>query len=261
MIKITYDWHVSMKWMNYISKFSLLAGFIVLAAFWTAKASSVSLSDSRESVYEVFSHGLKVGEVKTVCAPLSGERNKTYRFESSTRINAHFLFYSYSLDKKEEAKVGKGGTLHYRRTSLENGKTVHVAGRFEGGAFRFTIDENSSKRDLIVPRENYDYTTMDCPEIALGPGEKERTLRILDLENLVVVKRKYRWVRNEDVDVNGRQIHCKVVDFEDPVRKGRRWVDLDDLGILVARQDGKGKGISYSSKLTSLADKHSTEPL
>jgi hypothetical protein len=239
----------------------LVACCFVLAALWAAHASSVSLSDARESVYEVFSHGLKVGEVKTVCSPLVREQKKTFRFESTTRINAHFLFFSYSLEKKEEAKVGVDGTLNYRRTSQENGKTMHVAGRLESGVFRFTVEENSSKRNLVIPRENYDVTTMDCPEVAMGPGEKERTLRILDLENLVVVKRKYRWVRDEDVDVNGRQIHCKVVEFEDPVRKGRRWVELDDLGIIVTRQDGKGKGISYSSKLTSLSEKHSTDSL
>jgi hypothetical protein len=32
-------------------------------------------------------------------------------------------------------------------------------------------------------------------------------------------------------------------------------VEEDELGILVTRQDGTGKGVSYSSRLTSLAVK------
>lgn len=227
---------------------------IVLVALtsWAAWAVSPKDSIARESLYEVFSHGLKIGEVKTVCAPVAGEQRKVYRFESSTHIDADFLLFSYNLDKKEEAVVGRDGTFNYRRTTQENGKTVRVSGRIENRAFRFTIDENGSKRTLVVPRDTYDYTTLDCPEVTMGPGETEKSLRVLDLENLTVVNRKYRWVRDESVAVAGRHIPCKVIDFQDANKKGRRWVEEDSLGILVTRQEGKGNGVSYSSRLTSL---------
>jgi hypothetical protein len=211
--------------------------------------------DARESSYEVFSHGLKIGEAKIVCGPVMRERGRTFRFESSMHIDARFVFFSYSLEKKEEAMVGSEGTLSYRRTSQENGKNTLVAGRVEDGSFRFTITENGERRVLVVPRRKYDFTNLDCPEITLGPEEREKTLRILDLENLEIVTRKYRWVREEDVRVGGRRIHCKVIDFEDQNKRGRRWVEEDELGVLVTRQDGTGKGGSYSSRLTSLAVK------
>jgi hypothetical protein len=213
------------------------------------------LHDARESSYEVFSHGLRIGEVKTVCGPVARERGKAFRFESSMHIDARFVFFSYTLDKKEEAMVGSEGTLSYRRTSLENGKNTLVAGRMEDGVFRFRITENGEERTLVVPRRKYDYTSLDCPETALGSNEREKTLRILDLENLEIVTRKYRWVREEDVRVGERRIHCKVIDFEDSNKRGRRWLEEDELGILVTRQDGSGKGVSYSSRLISLAMK------
>jgi hypothetical protein len=241
-----------MKPLKSIGLVAAWGALLVSLSFGVSRASSGKSTGERESLYEVFSHGLKIGEVKTVCAPIVREQRKAYRFESSTHIDADFLLFSYSLDKKEEAMINEEGTFNYRRTSQENGKTVQVTGRMENRSFRFTIDENGSRRILVIPREKYDFTTLDCPEVSMGPGETERNLRVLDLENLTIVKRKYRWVKDEDVDVAGRNIRCKVIDFQDSNKKGRRWLEEDSLGVLITRQDGKGKGVSYSSRLTSL---------
>jgi len=232
--------------------FVTLVEILLVSAFClTAVASPSKTSEVRESRYEVFSHGMKVGQVKTVCGPVVLDSKKAYRFESSTSIDVHFLFFSYRLEKKEEAMIGREGTYNYRRSMQENNKAVLVSGKMETGAFRFTINEGGLKRTLVIPRDKYDFTTMDCPELTMGPSEKEKVLRILDLENLVIVTRKYNWVKDEDVDLDGRKIHCKVIDFEDLNKKGRRWVEGDDLGVLVLRQDGSGKGVTYSSRLAS----------
>lgn len=232
--------------------FFILVGILFVAVFCRAAAASPSKANEvRESRYEVFSHGMKVGQVKTMCGPVVLESKKAYRFESSTSIDVHFLFFSYRLEKKEEAMIGKEGTYNYRRTMQENNKAILVSGKMETGAFRFTINEDGSKRTLVIPRDTYDFTTLDCPEVTMGPGEKEKVLRILDLENLVIVSRKYNWVKDEDVAIDGRKVHCKVIDFEDLNKKGRRWVESDDLGVLVLRQDGRGKGVTYSSRLAS----------
>jgi hypothetical protein len=232
--------------------FLTLVEILLVSAFClTAVASPSKTNEVRESRYEVFSHGMKVGQVKTVCGPVVLDSKKAYRFESSTSIDVHFLFFSYRLEKKEEAMIGREGTYNYRRSMQENNKAVLVSGKMETGAFRFTINEGGLKRILVIPRDKYDFTTLDCPELTMGPGEKEKVLRILDLENLMIVSRKYHWVKDEDVDLDGRKIHCKVIDFEDLNKKGRRWVEGDDLGVLVLRQDGSGKGVTYSSRLAS----------
>ncbi|RQW87215.1 MAG: hypothetical protein EHM79_08315 [Geobacter sp.] len=240
--------------MRRCKKFGLVAFveiLLVSVLCLAAQASPSRTNEVRESRYEVFSHGMKVGQVKTMCGPVVQDRKTAFRFESSTSIDVHLLFFSYRLEKKEEAMIGEEGTYNYRRTMQENDKAVLVDGKVETGAFRFVIDEGGSKRTLVIPRNKYDFTTLDCPEITMGPGEKERVLRILDLENLLIVTRRYNWVRDEDVDIKGRKIHCKVIDFEDLNKKGRRWVEGDDLGVLVLRQDGSGKGVTYSSRLAS----------
>lgn len=85
----------------------------------------------------------------------------------------------------------------------------------------------------------------------MGEGKREMTLRLLDLENLKVVTRKYRWVKRETVKVGGRSIPCTVVDFEDEVKKCRRWVKENDRRILIVRQDGAGGVGSYSLRIRS----------
>jgi hypothetical protein len=232
--------------------FVALVGFVIVCVMClSVQASPLRENKVRESLYEVFSHGMKVGQVKTVCGPVVRDRKKNFHFESSTSIDVHFLFFSYRLEKKEDAMIGDEGAYSYRRTMLENGKVVQVSGKVETGAFRFVIDEDGATRTLVIPREKYDYTTLDCPELTMGPDDKEKNLRILDLENLVIVSRKYHWVKDEDLDLAGCRVHCKVIDFQDLNKKGRRWVEGDDLGVLVLRQDGSGKGVSYSSRLAS----------
>jgi hypothetical protein len=66
----------------------------------------------------------------------------------------------------------------------------------------------------------------------------------------MVVTRHYRWVKSEDVAVDGRRVRCRVIDFEDPNKKCRRWIAPDEAGALVVRQDGSGKDGSYSIRLT-----------
>lgn len=228
-----------------IVQISVLAGFCPGAV----------LSGERESIYSVYSHGFKVGEVKTDCLPLARNNKKFFNFQSVTRIDANFFFRTFRLEKKEEALVGEEGTFYYKRTSTQNGKSQQVEGHLDKGGFTLTIEENGAKNTLVIGRGEYDFTTLDCPEITLGPEDKEKTFRVLDFEHLKVVRRSYRWVRNEDITVDSRNIRCKVVDFTDQYKKCRRWVKLDELGVLVIRQDGKGKEGSYSTHITSLTVK------
>lgn len=214
--------------------------------------SSTGISGARESRYHIYSKGLRVGDLKTVYTLLPVNNKKVLKFESVTKIEADFIVYSYALDSKEEALVGEEGAFRYNRTSRENDTSCEVEGRLENGKFHFDIREKGARRSLTINRDQYDYTTMECPEISMKNEGDEMSLRLLDLEHLVVVTRKYRWVKSEDVKIDGKPIHCRVIDFEDPNKKGRRWIRKDDVGVTIARQDGKGKSGSYSLRMAHL---------
>lgn len=225
----------------------LFALLIVIVAGTGYAAATVS--NARESLYRIYAKGFKIGEFRSAYSLVPHDNRKVLKFEAHTRIDANFVFYTYSLDSREEALVGEEGAVRYSRTSRENGVSQQIAGRLDNGRFLFDIREKGGNRSLAVPKEQYDATTMECPEISLKREGDEMTLRILDLEKLAVVKRHYRWVRSEEVTVEGKTALYRVIDFEDANKKGRRWIRKDGIGVIIARQDGKGKDGAYSLRM------------
>jgi hypothetical protein len=76
--------------------------------------------------------------------------------------------------------------------------------------------------------------------------------RILDVEKMVVVKRDYRFIRNAQYTVAGKDYLCRIVDFSDQNKKARRWIAWDGAAVVMYRQDSKGEKNTYSVKATSV---------
>src|SRR6185369_4398152 len=109
--------------------------------------------------------------------------------------------------------------------------------------------ESNARRVLNFPRDQYDYTTMECPELHLKKEGDKMSARLLDLETLEIVTRRYTWVRSEEVQVGSMKHDFMVIDFEDKNKKCRRWIKPDALGAIIARQEGRGKFGSYSVRM------------
>ena len=208
--------------------------------------------EKAEAEYTVYSRGMRVGELRTFTSLIPDGGRKSLKFSGNTHINVNLLVYSYHLDSEEEALLDGKETVGYRRTTRENGRTCKVEGRLDKGRFLLTIDQDGARRTMNVNRQEYDHTTMDCPELGLKHEGDEAVYRVLDLETLGVVARKYRWLRSEEVTVNGKRIICRVIDFQDPNKNCRRWITQGEVGALIARQDGKGKSGAYSLRMTRL---------
>jgi hypothetical protein len=95
---------------------------------------------------------------------------------------------------------------------------------------------------------------MDCAEMSLAREGDRKEIRLLDLENGKIVTRKYVWRRSEDIAISGKNIRCRVIDFEDQDNSCRRWITQDEKGILIARQEGKGNSGSYLLKIINLVE-------
>lgn len=211
-------------------------------------------SGARESRYEIFSRGLRVGNLTTSFSLATYNGRRALRFESDTRVKADLLVYSVSYESHETALVTEVGTVSYKRSDRRKGQQLEASGRLERGRFVLDVTENGSRRTLLFDKSRYDHTTMECPEVLMVREGEEMSLRLLDFETLSIVTRRYRWVKSEDVVVEGKPVRCRVIDFEDPHKKGRRWIKADDLGVIIARQDGKGTDGSYSLRMTKLGN-------
>jgi hypothetical protein len=208
----------------------------------------------RSMRYRISSRGFGVGELKTVIAPLQQAGGRVVKFQSNLDIAANLLLFKVNSSSHEDALIGESGTLSYRRKGVENGKSSAVDAVLEGGAFHFKLNDNGIARSVAVPRSSYDYTTMDCPETTMHREGETMEVRLLDMEHARVVTRKFHWVKSEDIEVGGKRLHCRVVDFSDPVNNCRRWVSCGEGGTLIVRQDGKGAHGPYSLRMVSVAD-------
>jgi hypothetical protein len=195
---------------------------------------------------------MNVGELKTVMSQVTHKGDHAVRFESDLAVDANLLIFKKNSRSHEEAVVSGQGTLSYLKRGEENGKSYHVEGSLESGGFHFTVHDDGRSREVSVPRSSYDYTTMDCPETGMKREGETMVVRLLDMGSATVVSRRFSFVKSEDVEVGGRTIRCKVVDFSDPLNNCRRWIYSDGHGVIIARQEGKGKSGSYSLRLVSL---------
>jgi hypothetical protein len=227
--------------------------FLVVMFLHTSSvtASPVIPEESRLAVY---THGFKVGEIISRYTRQDEGGHVVVSFTSHTRINADFLVTTYSLEGDEEARIGPEGTLSYRKAWQENGARHLVDGRLEGGTFHcVSTGPNSEVRAITVPRERYDFTTMDCPELRLKREGESLTVRLLDLETCEVVTRHYHWVRTERLTFNGVADLFRVIDFQDRNKSGTRWILPATVGVKIARQDGTSRKGAYSARAIDVA--------
>ena len=202
--------------------------------------------------YKITSRGFSVGKLKTTISPVQQAGGQAVRFQSDLAIDADLLLFKITKTNREEAIVSDHGTLSYHRNGQENGRSSTVDADLEGGAFRFRMAENGVIQTVTVPKTSYDFTTMDCPEITMQREGEAMEIRLLDMEHAKVVLRRFHWVKTEEMEVGGKRLRCRVVDFTDLNNSCRRWISNDARGVIIVRQDGKGKGGNYSLRMVSL---------
>jgi hypothetical protein len=203
--------------------------------------------------YKVSSMGLSIGDVTTTQRLTEDNGEARVHFETRTAVKASFLWMGYHQDTVEKGVLEKGSLVSYSRKGQENGARIDIEGRFAQSAFRFDVREQGATRTVVIPRNDYDYTTMECPEARLDFSDKTQvTLKILDVEKMVVVKRDYHLIKNTLYSVGGKELPCRIVDFSDKNKKSRRWITWDGSAVVMYRQDSRGEKNSYSVQATSV---------
>jgi uncharacterized protein (UPF0262 family) len=197
--------------------------------------------------------GFTIGEVATTQHLNDDGGERTINFETKTVVKASFLWMGYNQDTIEKGTLQKENLISYSRKGLLNGITIDVKAQLDQSTFRFDVRERGVIRSIAIPRSSYDYTTMECPEARLDFSDKTHvTLNILDVEEMAVVKREYRLVRNSHYSVSGKEHPCRIIDYSDQNKRARRWIDWDGTSVVMYRQDGRGDKNPYSVQATSV---------
>lgn len=227
--------------------------FVVLLCLTPALMASANNSVKTVAHYKVSSKGFGIGDVTTTQRSTEDGGVASVHFETKTTVKASFLWMGFHLDTIEKGTLQKGELVNYSRKGRDNGTTIDIEGRLDHATFRFEVREPGGARSIIIPRNSYEYTTMECPEAHLDFSDRTQiTLNILDVEKMAVVKREYRLIRNEQYTVAGKDYPCRVVDYTDPNKKARRWINWNGTAVVMYRQDSRGEKNSYSVQATSV---------
>src|SRR5450631_2784187 len=235
-----------------INRRKLLAS-IILLCLMTCVFSFAGVPASTVANYKVSSKGFAIGNVTATQRMTEEGGVPSLNFETKTAVKASFLWMGYNQDTIEKGTLQKRDLVSYSRKGRENGVTIDIEGRLEHSTFRFEVREQGTARSIVIPRKNYDFTTMECPEARLDFSDNTPiTLNILDVEKMAVVKRNYRLVRNAHYTVAGKEYPCRIVDYSDQNKKARRWIAWDGSTVVMYRQDSRGGGNSYSVQAKSV---------
>lgn len=160
--------------------------------------------------------------------------------QADTKVNVHYWFMNFSLTSSEKACIRGGKVVSYHKTTDANGRRREVSGELVGDVFRMVAREGGKEVHKDIPVTGYTTTNMEYPELTLAPGEV-RIMPVLDLENTVIVKRKYRQIAEEHATVSGQDRRVMVSDFFDDKAEGRRWTTTVEGLPIILRQEGKDK--------------------
>ena len=233
---------------------------ISLLVFFSASVSLLYFSQPAGSAvgvkqikYDVLTRGFRIGKVISSQKVTNEEGQKVVHFANKTDVNTSFLWLRCNISSSEQATIKGEKLVSYSRQEKTKGVDVSVTGRLKDGHFRFDVSENGRKRSIVIPSSSYDYTTMECPEATMDfKPDGRKTVRILDPEFMEVVERNYRLVREDTIKVDGKEFHCRIIDFKDPHKSCRRWIGVDHDTIIMFRQDGKSKEGSYTVQAVAL---------
>ncbi len=207
-----------------------------------------------ELKYEIYSDKKKIGNVDIKLSEIFRNDISLLKVESTTKIKVRYLLlFSFSLFSREEILIGDNGLIEYSNNAKIDGESFKVNGKLSGQMFKFEIEENKETRTSEIHTDSYDTTSGDSPETLLKTMNKKITLRVLNLDDIQVIKQSLTWTGNKTVLINDEKINCRVIEFEGPQEKGMRLITDDEFCILV-EEKGSDEDGPYHVKLVSIKE-------
>ena len=208
------------------------------------------LTVAQKILYDIYSKDKKIGSITIQLSDVAFNDTTVLKVETNTEIKVKTLFISlFSLDSQEESLINEAGTFHYNSISVTNGDTIIINGNLREDEFLFDIIEGKKKQCISIKRNQYDFTSQDSPETLLEIQGKVEVFRILDFDKLAVVTQELKWIRNDELYLDGEIINCKVIEFISANKKGMRWITKDKYGLLIEEQ-GEDEDGKYSIKIS-----------
>ena len=199
--------------------------------------------------YELVSKGITVGNAEAIRSHVLCDGAETTRCDVKTKVDVRLIFVNVHLDGTENAWIGPDGVVAFNIKSDHDGKHLETSGGMTNGIFHCVRAEAGVTNRFEIARTNYVASTLDGLELKLVKGGPAVTNRVFDCSRGAAFDRTYRWLDNAELEIGGKKITCRIIEFRDDQKSGKRWVYEDGYGMAIARQDAKEPSGSYSLRL------------
>jgi hypothetical protein len=222
---------------NALVKHTLYTLLVVCSLGCVAASSDNSGESAAAGIkYIIRSLGSDIGTVSAKTIGTARDND----FRADVAVKVRFLFFGFALTSSETASIRGGKLLRYRKTIDTKGHRREITGEVNGDTLTMVVSDGGKTERKEFPATGYVTTNIEYPEVTLVPGETRR-MRIVDLENTEIVDREYRYVSEEQAEINGKSGRVIVTDFADKNAEGRRWTAIISGLPVVVRQEGKEK--------------------
>jgi len=218
--------------------------FLVLLMTWGSGV--VRAADECVIRYDLVSKGITIGHAEATRSHVTHEGVEMVRYDVKTKVDVSLVFINAHIDGTESALVGPDGLVAFKISSTKDGKHLETSGAMTNGILHFVRVLDGVTNQYQVARTNYVATTLDGLELDLADGSPAVTNRVFDCARGETFDRVYRRLKDDKKEIAGKKRSCRVVEYSDDRKRGRRWVCKDEFGMAVFWQEAKEPSGSYS---------------
>lgn len=193
--------------------------------------------------YQVFSEGSSIGSTTVTTRELAQDGVSVVAIEAHTALRVvDYGMTVFSLESEEVSLVGERGLLHHDSRIEIDGEQVVVRGWLEDRTFTLEVVAGRETGTRPIAAKDFDCTSIEGPDLTFETVGSTRRLRVLDLDQLEIVKRRFTWVRDENLIIGGQPVACRVIDVADRFGQSRRWIAKDAYDTLIQEEGADRDG-------------------
>ncbi len=199
--------------------------------------------------YDIYAEKAKIGSIETV-SKSTGSGAALVREDKS--IFSIVIPGIVEVAGKMEGVVDSKGMLKFdgEVTIKAEGANVAVTTTANRTGDKLALAMKGAGMDIsyLLPLKDYDISSIEDLLTVIKRGEA-KTLRVLDMEEMKVVKWEVSYPRDETLKALGKKVACAVVIVNSEKSRETRWITLDGDGILV-KQEGVDEDGPHTVLLT-----------
>lgn len=199
--------------------------------------------------YRFVLEGEKVGTIETVRKRLGTKDQRASAVVNDSHMTIDIPEFRYQLAATSHAVTIGGIVERYSADTVENGVSSRVTAKREPPVMVIERFAGDKQRRFAVPMAEFDGTMAEFPEAFLEAGAA-KSLRILDLDEVVIDKVSVKDVGRETIAVEANSFVCRVIEFKGKKERGRRWVAQDNLGYFLVKETGMNRDGLYAVVMT-----------